>query len=465
MENNIGERKQNVTTAESKVVGMVLRKPQYMQDFHQKLTHDVFSIDSHKTIYKVMVNLFNESLEPDFDLVRTALQSSNLLDSVGGIDYLNHLKELPTETDFKNKAEYISTINKAFKSREILKIGKYVQQLEENIDIVDTVADDIRSRMDFIDTRGNRESAAKISSFLYSAWEVIKEKVENPGIIGIPTGFGNVDSITGGYRGGNLWVVGGRPSHGKTAWILNSALSTARLGHGVLIYSLEMNEQQLVERFASLISGIDHTKIMLGNLSPAEVELTMEAFQEMNSLPIMISTIYDLEAGEITREIKRVSTMHKIEVVWIDYVQLTTERDGDAVHTIGRISRACKLLAKELDIFIGLVSQLNRNVEMRDDKRPRKADLRQSGNLEEDADLVAFIYRDEVYNKNEEANKGILEFIVDKHRNGPIGTLMMRFRKETMGIFADGEQAEKKRDGLGTPIGEIAKQELNKLRV
>jgi len=230
-----------------------------------------------------------------------------------------------------------------------------------------------------------------------------------------------------------------------------------------LIYSLEMNEQQLVERFASLISGIDHTKIMLGNLSPAEVDLTMEAFQEMNTLPIMISTIFDLEAGEITREIKRVASMQKIEVVWIDYVQLTTERDGDAVHTIGRISRACKLLSKELDIFIGLVSQLNRNVEMRDDKRPRKADLRQSGNLEEDADLVAFIYRDEIYNKNEEANKGILEFIVDKHRNGPIGTLMMRFRKETMGIVADGEQAEKKRDGLGTPIGKIAKQELNKL--
>ena len=465
MENNIGERKQNVTTAESKVVGMVLKKPQYMQDFHQKLTYDVFSIDSHKTIYKVMGNLFNESLEPDFDLVRTALQSSNLLEFVGGIEYLNHLKELPTETDFKNKEEYISTINKAFKSREILKIGKYVQQLEENIDIVDTVADDIRSRMDFIDTRGNRESAAKISSFLYTAWEVIKEKVENPGIIGIPTGFGNVDSITGGFRGGNLWVIGGRPSHGKTAWILNSALRTARQGHGVLIYSLEMNEQQLVERFASLISGIDHTKIMLGNLSPAEVQLTREAFQEMNSLPIMISTIYDLEAGEITREIKRVASMQKIEVVWIDYVQLTAEREGDAVHTIGRISRACKLLAKELDIFIGLVSQLNRNVEMRDDKRPRKADLRQSGNLEEDADLVAFIYRDEVYNKNEEANKGLLEFIVDKHRNGPIGTLMMRFRKETMGIIADGEQAEKKRDGLGKTVGEVAQQKLEQLRV
>jgi len=463
MDNNIGEPKLNVTTAESKIIGIVLKNPQQMQDFYRQLTHDVFSAQSHKIIWKIMVNLFNESLEPDLDLVRTALQSANLLDTVGGITYLNHLKESPTETDFKNKEKYLSTINKAFKSREILKIGKYVQQLEENIDIVDTVADDIRSKMDFIDTRGNRESAAKISSYLYTAWENLKEKVQNPGIIGITTGFGNVDSITGGFRGGNLWVIGGRPSHGKTAWILNSTLKTARAGHGVLVYSLEMNEQQIVERFASMISGIDHTKIMLGNLSPAEVEAVKDAFQELGTLPILISTIYDLEAGEITREIKRLSTLHKIDVVWIDYVQLTAEREGEAVHTIGRISRACKLLAKELDIFVGLVSQLNRNVEMRDDKRPRKADLRQSGNLEEDADLVAFIYRDEVYNKNEETNKGLLEFIVDKHRNGPIGTLMMKFRKETMGITVDGEQTEKKGDRLGKTVGEIAKQELNKL--
>ena len=463
MENNEGERRLNVITAESKIIGMVLKKPQYMQDFHQKLTYDVFSAEANRLIFKVMVNLFNESLEPDLMLVRTSLESSNLLEIAGGVQYLEYLKEFPTEIDMKNREEYISTILNGFKSREILKIGKYVKRLEDNISIVDTVADDIRSKMDYIDTRGHRESAAKISSFLYKAWEVIQEKVNNLGIIGIPTGFDNVDSITGGYRGGNLWVIGGRPSHGKTAWILNSSLSTAREGHGVLIYSLEMNQQQLVERFASLISGIDHTKIMLGNMNNAESSLVMKAFRELNTLPIYISTIYDLEAGEITREIKKLVTVHNIEVVWIDYVQLTTEREGDAVHTIGRVSRACKLLAKELDIFIGLVSQLNRNVEMRDDKRPRKADLRQSGNLEEDADLVAFIYRDEVYNKNDDTNKGIIEFIVDKHRNGPIGTLLMRFRKETMGITADGEQAKKKGNGLGKTVGEIAQQELNKL--
>jgi len=465
MENNKEERIQNVITAESKVIGMVLKYPKYMQDFNRKVAHDVFSTEAHKLIWKVMVNLFNESLDPDFDLVVASLQSSDLLATAGGADYIDYLRELPSETDFRNKDEYISIITKAFKSREILKIGKYVQQLENNIDIVDTVADDIRSRIDFIDTRGNRESAAKISSFLYSAWERIKEKVDNPGIVGIPTGFGNVDSITGGFRGGNLWVIGGRPSHGKTAWILNSALRTARKGHSVLIYSLEMNEQQLIERFASLISGIDHTKIMLGTMNPAEVNAVMEAFREMNTLPIIISAIYDLEAGEIVREIKRIHALNKVDVVWIDYVQLTAEREGDAVHTIGRISRACKLLAKELDIFIGLVSQLNRNVEMRDDKRPRKADLRQSGNLEEDADLVAFIYRDEIYNKNEDTNKGILEFIVDKHRNGPIGTLMMRFRKETMGIFADGEQAKEEGDRLGKTIGEIASKKIEELRV
>ena len=224
MEISTGERRMNVTTAESKILGTILKNSQYMYDFHQKLTPDVFSIDSHKIIFKSMVSLFNESFEPDLALVKTSLESANLLEKIGGVEYLHHLKEVTTDIDFKNREKYISIINKAFKSREILKIGKYVQQLEENIEIVDTVADDIRSKMDYIDTRGNRESASKISSFLYKAWEVIKEKVENPGIVGIPTGFGNVDSITGGFRGGNLWIIGGRPSHGKTAWILNSAL-------------------------------------------------------------------------------------------------------------------------------------------------------------------------------------------------------------------------------------------------
>lgn len=428
------EQTQNVMSSENKVLGMIFCKPSLMYDLQRQLSEEMFSAEANKIIYERMSSLFDETYLPDISMITESLKSAGLLESVGGEAYLRYLKEGIHETDFSNIKEYLNIISKAFKSRQILKISKYVRRLEDNIDVVDDVLEDIKSKIDYIDTKGFKSNAEKISAFLTQSWKNYVEKVNNPGLIGTTTGYQSLDGITGGYRGGNLWVLGGRPSHGKTAFMLNSVLKVARKGKKSLVFSLEMNEQQIIERLASLISGVEHTKIMLGTTSKAESELVKEAYRELKNLPIFLSTIYDLDAGEITKTIKEKTLKEGIEVVWIDYVQLTTERDTEAVHTIGRISRACKLLAKELDIFIGLVSQLNRSVEMRENKRPRKSDLRQSGNLEEDADLVAFIYRDEVYNKDDESNKGVMEFIIDKHRNGPIGMIPMKFRKETMGI-------------------------------
>lgn len=428
------EQTQNVMSSENKVLGMIFCKPSLMYDLQRQLSEEMFSAEANKIIYERMSSLFDETYLPDISMITESLKSAGLLESVGGEAYLRYLKEGIHETDFSNIKEYLNIISKAFKSRQILKISKYVRRLEDNIDVVDDVLEDIKSKIDYIDTKGFKSNAEKISAFLTQSWKNYVEKVNNPGLIGTTTGYQSLDGITGGYRGGNLWVLGGRPSHGKTAFMLNSVLKVARKGKKSLVFSLEMNEQQIIERLASLISGVEHTKIMLGTTSKAESELVKEAYRELKNLPIFLSTIYDLDAGEITKTIKEKTLKEGIEVVWIDYVQLTTERDTEAVHTIGRISRACKLLSKELDIFIGLVSQLNRSVEMRENKRPRKSDLRQSGNLEEDADLVAFIYRDEVYNKDDESNKGVMEFIIDKHRNGPIGMIPMKFRKETMGI-------------------------------
>jgi len=424
----------NVTSAECKVIGIILKNPNQMIDLQRLLSEEMFSMEALKIIYRRMSSLFDETYMPDLDMIRNSLASAGLLESVGGEQYLNYLKNLPTEDDYRNVKGYIEIINKAFKSRHILQIGQYVKRLEENIDIVDTVIDDIRERVDYIDTKGFKSNADRISAFLPQAYRNFKEKVNNPGMVGKSTGYQSIDSISGGFRGGNLWVLGGRPSHGKTAFALNSMLKAARRGTKVLMFSLEMNEQQIIERFCALLSMVDHTKIMLGTTTKEEADRVTTAFTRLKELPIYISTVFSLDAGEITKTIKEQHNRNGVEIVWIDYVQLTTERDGDAVHTIGRISRACKLLAKELNIFIGLISQLNRSVEMRDNKRPVKADLRQSGNLEEDADLVAFIYRDEVYNKNDDTNKGKMEFIIDKHRNGAIGMLPLDFRKEIMGI-------------------------------
>jgi len=435
MEHTNEQHAHNVNLAESKVLGIVLNKPSYMYEIQKNLSEEMFSVESHKLIYSRMSSLFDETYLPNFDIIKASLSSAGVLESVGGEDFLRYLKGLITEEeDYKNIKNYVNIVVKAFKSREVLKIGKYVRQLEENIDIVDVVVEDIKNKIDYIDTKGFKSDADRIAAFLPDAWRNYKERMENPGLIGVTSGYNTIDSFTGGLREGNLWIIGGRPSHGKTAFALNSTLRTAQDGTGVLFFSLEMNSQQIIDRLVSLISKVEHTKIMLGTTSAEEADLVQAAYKYLKKLPIYLSTIYSLDASEIVRTRKEQVRQHDIKTVWIDYVQLSAERDGDAVHTIGRISRACKLLSKELEIFIGLISQLNRNVEMRDDKRPVKADLRQSGNLEEDADLIAFIYRDEVYNKNDENNKGVLELIVDKHRNGPIGMIPMHFHKETMGI-------------------------------
>lgn len=466
MEQSNEEQVIDVTSAEHKVIGIILNNPNYLYDLQRQLSFEMFSVESLKIIYKRMVSLFDEQFLPDLDMIRNSLNSAGLLDAVGGEAFLNYLKKLPTEVDYKNVEKYVDIINKAFKSREILKIGKYARRLEENIDVVDTVISDIRERVDYIDTKGFKSNADRISAFLPQTFLNYKEKVNSPGLIGKSTGYQNIDSITGGFRGGNLWVLGGRPSHGKTAFVLNSMLRAAEMGTKSIIFSLEMNEQQIVERLCSLISHVDHTKIMLGIVNKEEDERVEKAFEHLKTLPIWISTIYNLDSSEITKAIKEQNARNGIEVFWIDYVQLTADRDTEAVHALGRISRACKLLAKELNVFVGLVSQLNRNVEMREDKRPNKADLRQSGNLEEDADLVAFIYRDEVYNKNRDDNKGQMEFIIDKHRNGAIGMLPMLFTKETMRIedggMGHGEQTEEKGNRLGAKVSKVDELEFKR---
>ena len=431
------QRKKRVTNIEGKVLGIILRNPKVLYDIRRKLSDEMFSAETHRIIFRKMAQLFDETSLPNFDMLRNFIDASGLLESAGGEEYLNYIRLLPQEEDESNLETYIELISRAFKSRRILKIADYVRKLEQDYTIVNDIIFDIRNELEYIDSKGFKSNTAHISEFLPDAWRNTKERVENTGIVGMTTGYQNIDSITGGYRKGQYWIIGGRPSHGKTAFVLNSMIRTARGGSPVLLFSLEMNENQIVDRLASIISRIPHIKIMLGTMTEEEVELLSETYKKIKELPIHISTTFSLDADEIVRTIKEQAIINKVQVAWIDYVQLSTEREGDAVHTIGRISRKCKLLAKELDMFIGIVSQLNRGVEQRDNKRPVKSYLRQSGNLEEDADLIGFIYRDEIYNKDDDSNKGRMEFIVDKHRNGPVGVINLRFNENLMEI-ADG---------------------------
>jgi len=422
---------EEITKAEILILSILMAQPELIGKNQDSLSQELFTIEANRIIFSTLLRLATDSFYPNKQLVVNYLSSAGLLDSAGGEEYISSVAGFADESDIRNIDKYISIINNAFKSREVIKLKQIVEVAERNFEVVDIVIEDIQDKLNYISRKGRKSNTQRIGLALSTAWDTLVKKVRHKGTIGTSTGFQSLDAITGGYSGGEYWVIGGRPSHGKSSFILNTSLRSAQQGNAVLLFSLEMNYQSVVERLASLISGVEAIKIRLGTLSQSEVDAVKEAFTQIEQLPIYLSTSYEITSHGIAETIRKYKDMKDIKIVWIDYIQLATERESQAVHTIGAISRMCKLLANELDIFVGVVSQLSRSVEQRDDKRPMKADLRQSGNLEEDADLIAFTYRDELY-KPDADNDGGLELIIRKHRNGPIGTLPMRFNKVTM---------------------------------
>ncbi len=226
--------------------------------------------------------------------------------------------------------------------------------------------------------------------------------------------------------GRDLWVVAGRPGMGKSAFMCNSVLS----GVPSLIFSLEMSKESLMYRLISMTSGVPIFNLRLGRLTQEELDKVADAVKELKNLPIYIDTTFMTSVDSVVSLTKKYNRLYGIKVVHLDYVQILADRSAEATHEIGRISRAMKNLAHDLNIASVVYSQLNRNVEAREDKRPMLADLRQSGNLEEDADVVTFLYRDEMYNPNTKF-KHVLELLVKKQRNGPTGVVTTLFNDQT----------------------------------
>jgi Replicative DNA helicase len=240
--------------------------------------------------------------------------------------------------------------------------------------------------------------------------------------------------VVGGVAKGDLWIIGARPSMGKTALMCNSALQTARKGTKVLLLSLEMSRQAIIERMLAIETGIPVFNLRLGILDQKDVDKITATVNEIKNLPIFINTKFVPDLSYVESIIRNKKSSENIDIVYLDYIQLLTARDEDSTQELGRISQKLKMLARDLDIGVCILSQLSRDLEKRPSKRPVMSDLRQSGYLEEDADLVAFLYRDEVYNPNTEF-KNVMEFIIRKQRNGSIGTIPLTFESETNKIY------------------------------
>lgn len=414
---------------EEKFLATILRNSEYA-DVCGVLPEMLSSIQNR--ILLSIIREINSKGYIDKAILLEYLRSKNLLDNVGGDGYIQHLYTVDYNLD--DLQRYCDLILTSYKIRALLQVGGKLKK--ENLDhgnINSVISNTIKFLEDLISV-GSDEMTQDLYSALKLSWKEIQAKIENGGNIGIPFGVEKIDSVVGGIAKGDLWIIGARPSMGKTALMCNSALETAKRGTRVLILSLEMSRQAIIERMLAIETGIPVFNIRLGILDQKDIDKIADTMNSMKNLPILINSKFVPDLSYVESIIRSKKSTDNIDIVYLDYIQLLTGRDDDSTQELGRISQKMKMLARDLDLSICMLSQLSREVEKRPNKRPIMSDLRQSGYLEEDADLLAFLYRDDVYNQNSEF-KNIMEFIIRKQRNGSIGTIPLTFDIETNKIY------------------------------
>lgn len=411
--------------AEVAVLSILIKYPEKYFEL-RGLSRKMFSSTPYDALFSVISDLNSRDTQPSYSILKSYLNSQPELKL-----YDELLNYLYSQSYDENELKFFEDlVIKAYKSRTLVSFGTNISKLALSGDI-ESAQNSLASLVDTLNVATSTGDSQNIGEIITSAYADIQQRVLDGGKLpGISTGFDNLDMVTGGFSGGSLWMVAGRSSMGKTAWLCNSALETAKKGNPVLIFSKEMSKKALVERMLAIESGIDSNKIRFGNLNQNELDLILDVSKAFRNLPIFIDANFVGDLGYTMSTSKRLAKQKDVKVVYLDYIQLLSERGEDSVNELGRISRAFKLMAGDLGITSVVLSQLNRGVESREDKRPVLSDLRQSGNLEEDPDVVLFLYRDDYYHKDSK-NKGVLEQIIRKQRNGPIGTIFSRFEPNT----------------------------------
>jgi replicative DNA helicase len=416
--------------SEVAVLSIILKNPESVYDLNN-LKFYMFSSTPSQALYSVIQELVEKGTVPEKNLVFSYLQSVNKVNTIGGKEYLDYLVNQSYNRD--NLKEYERQIIYSFKARSLVELTLPVPDQVKQSDDIESVISTLKNKLDNLDDVSGSDSVSLLSRDLKDIYNQITERLGNPGVRGIPTGFEKFDNLTGGLGLGDLMIIAGRPGIGKSAAMCNSMLNTAKRGNGVIIFSLEMQKQVIVERMLAIETGIPLSDIRLGLLNQEQLNRIRETLEMFRNLPIYIDSSFTRNSNYVFQTIRKFKKLHDVNLFYIDYLQLLAERNVDMRHELGRISGTAKLLANELEISGILFSQLSRACELRPDKRPILSDLRESGNLEEDVDIVSFLYRDDYYYKNSET-PGVMEFIIAKNRNGPIGMLPMGFNAITQKI-------------------------------
>ena len=427
----------NSVEAEQSVLGGLLLENEALDRIADILNQADFYRHDHRLIYVHITKLIEQNRPADIVTVAESLENSAELSSVGGIVYLGALAQnTPTAANIRRYAEIV---RERSIMRKLVEVGSGIAESAYNPQGRDAqqLLDEAEAKIFQIAESGNRGSQGFVN--IQTLLPQVADRIdylyqrENQGsVTGIPTGFDDLDERTSGFQPGDLIIVAGRPSMGKTAFSLNIAENVALDSKkAVAVFSMEMGATQLATRMIGSVGRLDQHRMRNGNLEDEDWARLTTALGKLNDAPIFIDEGAGLSSFDVRARARR---LHRqtggLGLIVVDYLQLMAGNSGRASENrateISEISRSLKSLAKELDVPVVALSQLNRSVEQRPDKRPVMSDLRESGAIEQDADLILFIYRDEVYNPDSE-DKGTAEIIIAKQRNGPIGRVRLTF--------------------------------------
>lgn len=427
--------------AEQAVLGAMLIDKEAIAKATELLSADDFYREAHRVIFSAMLELYNKNEAVDMVTVTEILKRDNKLEDIGGIAYITSLANVVlTAANVKYHADIVAEKSVL---RQLVRVSTEIAAMGyEANDDVGTLLDTAESRILEISNRKKKNDFTAINDILMDSVQSIESLLQNKGgLTGLPAGFADLDKLTSGLHPSDFIILAARPSMGKTALALNIVQNVALRAHKVIggeprsvaFFSLEMSKEQLVNRMLCAEAGIDSQRLRVGEMHDEDWTHLWDACDTMSRAKIYIDDTAGITAMDMRSRARRLKAEHGLDLIVVDYLQLMQgsgkrNNSGDRQQEVSEISRSLKALARELDVPVLALSQLSRSVESRQVKRPMLSDLRESGSLEQDADIVAFLYREDYYNPDTE-NKHT-ELIIAKHRNGPVDTVNLFFQKQ-----------------------------------
>lgn len=427
--------------AEQAVLGAMLIDKEAIAKASEILTSSDFYREAHRVIFNAMLELYNKNEAVDMVTVTEILKRDNKLEDIGGLAYITSLANVVlTAANVKYHADIVAEKSVL---RQLVRVSTEIAAMgyEANED-VGTLLDTAESRILEISNRKKKADFTPINDVLMESVQNIEKLINNKGgLTGLPSGFADLDKLTSGLHPSDFIILAARPSMGKTALALNIVQNVALRAHkkiggeprSVAFFSLEMSKEQLVNRMLCAEAGIDSQRLRVGEMGDKDWDALWGACDLMSKAKIYIDDTAGITVMDMRSRARRLKAEHGLDLIVVDYLQLMQgsgkrNTSGDRQQEVSEISRSLKALARELDVPVLALSQLSRSVEARQVKRPMLSDLRESGSLEQDADIVAFLYREDYYNPETE-NKHT-ELIIAKHRNGPVDTVNLFFHKQ-----------------------------------